>query len=562
MPSESEIFSLPNAPAPLHIAYITHKAQAIGDSVVAHLTRLHQVQLPDEFIACCAQLDQQRRAITAQYDSPDSDPQLFADYCHILSSVTRDIDVSAANLPIQWGSKTISDVNFEVCCLGYNVCVGICRSLATTPLSDQVSLQRFITRAQIAKAIIGRVAECHDESYSVLPIASVRQLTSTIDAFYFHATVGTVLLKNPKSFALLAKVAMATSNKYTECSLHEYARYFRIFALVKMAEDCFAKGQYGNGVGYGNAAFALVPSAKPKKGEVSVKKLSAPLLTPFKALFDQNKKDNDKLYFERVPAPGELPEIPLPKLQCAPKYSWESSIVVPDFRAKVATTSSDEVQKRYDNIQSEASKALADIDRALAQFPEAALAGLERAHADLAVAKGEALNLIAAVEGRIAANHPYVYQRCPDAFQCLCAQKEYVAASANADGYYESEYVKLSGIMQGMKAAQQFLAGAKSNIAAIANEAEQLFSNTVTSLGDNTDPQSIVAVSTRATNDFGALAARLNGVFATLSPDQFASVHPQTFDASAQTILAAFEKGTQCYTQIKSNLLSIQSKIQ
>lgn len=565
MPGEQNIFTLVNVPELKYYQYLLRKSINIGDNIISYIKKTHQIQIPDSFIACCSQLDQIRNIIISEYQIPDNEMQLYADYCKILTGVTKDINMSDANIKIKWGNTVLSNVNFEICCMGYNVCVGICNSLSKISFNDQSSLQKFIEKTQIAKAIVNKVIECYDESYNIMPIQNIRMLSSIIDAFYLHSAVGKVLLTNPKGYALLAKVSKGAADKYAECQMNDYSIYFRILSNVKMAEDCFAKSEFGNGIAFGSLAFSLVPNTKPKRGETDIKKFTSPILVPFKVTFDQNKKDNERIYFDRVPPLSELPEIVPSKLQCTPKYNWESNINVPELHSQVTNTSFDEIQMKFDNIKNESSKALADIEDSLRLYPEQIINQIEQEHTNLSTARNNSYNLINIVENKINQNQQILNQMYPEAYQHLNLQKYYLDESSKADNYYEGEYNKLLNSIQPLREAYQSLTESKNGILSVLNESQQIYDEAMNAVQQQANPQSIVSISTKASNDFTSLAGRLNSIFSFLGKqnnDMHSFQIPQSFGDDSQKVNNAFNEGSRCYNLILRNLQKMQSKFE
>ncbi|KAH0790941.1 hydrogenosomal membrane protein 31 precursor [Histomonas meleagridis] len=468
------------------------------------------ITIPDTFIQSCNRLEQLRTYFSAK-DGITENVSAFAEYNHLLHSLTKEIDMQAAEISFKW-EKGTGGIDFEICCMGCNISNRLLSSASQVAISESSTLASFIDKVTTARGIMNKILEIYDPSYApTLKEDFVHSISSYIDAFYAHATVFAILLKPSVKYSLIAKTAKAASEKYKNCSQIAHSIFFDVLAHICMSENCFENLEYGKGVAYGAKARQLIPSTLSRKDKKSIQKLIDPILNLFKPKFEQYERDNAQIYLD--PIPKELEEIPPYSSQCPGKFNWDVSSQVSPIQDSISGSSAEKVNKKLESIRMQANKCICDIDSFLMHSPVTFTSEVAGLTSQIATVRGEVMQIYQFIEGKLRTNAQQIQNNYPDANEHFGTLASLLNQAKNADHSFDQQINVINEATKQFQSAPQQLNSAKNEIQTLVNNAQQIFNNAMMAVHNNASAQAAASVSAKACSDLDGVMSSLDPIF-------------------------------------------------
>ncbi|KAH0794601.1 hypothetical protein GPJ56_001626 [Histomonas meleagridis] len=556
--TEEAVFRI--APLPTYAPkYMTTKAITVGKNVVDYIKKSMGVTVPEAFIQSCDQLDQLRITFSSKYETIEN-VAAFADYNHLLRSVTKDVNLEEAKISFKW-DKGSGGVDFEICCMGCNIVNGLLASASQISLSELAGLQPFVSKIVTARGIMNKLLEMYDPSFApTLKEDYINNISCYIDAFYAHATVATIALKSPTKYVLYSRVAKAASEKYQLCSQIPYSIYFDVLANVRMSENCIEGSEYGKAIAYGTKAQQLIPSTLSSKEKKTAQKLVDTIFAPFRAKFDQCERDNTQLYLD--PIPKELDEIQPAANQCPPKFNWESTAQVSPIQDSISGSSNERINQKFENIKSQTTNCMRDIDAFLAQSPATFTRDISEIQHQMATVRNEVQQIARLVEDKLRVDHQRIQQGYPNAYTHYNTLAPLLGEAVSIDQIYEQEINRINEVTKRFEGAPQRLNSAKNDIQLQITHAQQIFDDAMGALQNESNAQAIMSIAAKACNDLDGVMSALNPIF------DFVQGFSCDLQRAAEecpkmgAVVEGLKGGVVCYERLRSNFSKMVGKIE
>ncbi|OHT09929.1 hypothetical protein TRFO_21014 [Tritrichomonas foetus] len=451
--------NLPCIPSP-RFAYIESAAYSPGKVILNYVTqKLKQSNLPPDFKQNCDELNTIRDQLLNQRELPEENRHLFADYVNLLTTLTKDIDLSktGANMNFIWDGKINHSIDFEICCMGFNVVVGLLTQASKINFRNHKNLETVANCLNMAKAISNRIFELYrDDFQSVRPNNTSKsgkprpliisrenflKLNKFIDACWTHATIYSCYIKK-KPVNLFARLSFLLSTQYSELSqkFQEISQFFEILAYMKMYEFSIGNKVYGEAIAYGrNAVKYNQPSKNKKKGDIIPSHLES-LLEGFQERLDKTIDENSRLYYDTPPKSIEVPA--MKPLTFAGKYDWSGQISTENLRNSTKESLNDAVEKMMEKLQDEIVDAINDLSSAIALYPAKLVKTVENLHIDLDRKRDSTHELLELIKNLIHTNPSGVQRNVPNAKSLYDGYKLSSDMTLKTDQTFESQYEK------------------------------------------------------------------------------------------------------------------------
>ncbi|OHS94673.1 hypothetical protein TRFO_39169 [Tritrichomonas foetus] len=567
MTEEDLPIQLPQIPE-VPFSYLTTGVLPVGQRLVHYIESVLRAKVPDDYRVNCERLDEIREQLRNQHGLQDEQLHLYADYVTLITGLTQDFDISesGAKVQFQWEKTKLNLVDFDVCCMGYNVVVGLLKIASRISLNSDSNLRTMINAINPARAICNKILELHREDFSsAVAHDKIIALSGFLEAFWVHATICMSIFAH-KNALLVAKLAKLLSTLYAKTSpaMNDLALYFNVLASIKMSENSMANKEYGIAIAYGNQAISLVPQPANKKAKQSpAAAILAPLVDPFRPKLETTIDDNRRIYFEAVPSVEEVPACKAPPF--AGKYKWESDFQVEPYNSTVSINVKENITKRHENFIEQIQNASADIAEARSLVPEQLENEMHQMISDLYAKRTLCREKTEAIANILGQRAQVISQRYPNAFGQFNQLRPIVDQAAQTDLFFETQYGKAKSLLQSMKDHSAILAQSQDTMNILAKQAQDAATEAIEA-SKSTDMTSVLKANTKFTTTFDQIAAQLNPLFvqirnSTTAIRAEAERNVKPYQAEIQTVRGGFGQGIQCYTNLLQQLTNLQNQI-
>ena len=539
----------------------------VGARLYHYLKEKAKMNPPPEFKDNCDALDALRERLRNTGELPLDSIDQVTDYFHLLTTLLTGIDCTeqAAGLQFAWNHAVYYTIDFEICCMSYNLAIGLLNSCSRyTPKGD--SLKTLVATIKMAKDLIDKCQQHFQEDFDrALHSSTIEDIQLFIKAIYFQAQTS-VILTQPKLKKLIPGAAMLASISFskTHPPTAAYARYYRLAAIMYDAEVSYSATKYGLAVCYTRKAKEDFPNAKElKKIEEPFKKLYPLMNEAFKPLGDKYEDDNANIFIEPI---GDFDEIPACKeTPIKGSVNWDNFITpCSPFETTINDSFEAKINSRLDNFKTEANRALKDIDDTLATLPQAASQAAHQKHEEMIRLRNEANNISQQVSTVLGIKSGAVSQRCPQIFQQFNQLKASLIKGSETDVHYETILAQCDSLSDGVNVKGSKLIECKDEINQILRQADIAAENARQSAGGGMT--SVIEASQQMSAAFDQLANQMNPLFGkTLSlVREVKEDVPKANDQYLSQVNQAehgFDLACQFYTKVIQSLNNIMTTI-
>ena len=209
-----------------------------GQILITYVTNVMQVALPPDFKKNCQLLDQIREELRNYQELPQDSYSTVSDYIHLLKILTSGFDLSerpSFSLNFQWGVLTKNEIDFEICCLCYNLCIGLLNS-CTKLIPSDFTLKQLVQQIKAAKSLIDECREHHKDQYrKTISSNDLIDIDIYIAAVFYQIQHGVFIAT--KKTKILPKSSYFVSQQFKKAKIQpeDYAKYYDAVTSVYYA---------------------------------------------------------------------------------------------------------------------------------------------------------------------------------------------------------------------------------------------------------------------------------------------------------------------------------------
>ena len=455
---------------------LTSQSFPVGARLSHFIQTKLQISVPPDFKDNCDALDATREQLRNTGELPPDRVEVVADYIHLLTTLTSGFDISeqGAGLQFIWNGVSMYNVDFEICCLTYNLCVGLlnkCQRL--DPVG--AGLKDLVATIKAAKSLADKCEEHYSEDFSsCLTSSTIGAIQLYVTAVFYQSQASVLITANKRKLLGGAiKLASTAFNKIRP-EIPEYVKYYNIASLMFRAEAFHTAQEYGNCVGDIRLVMKEIPqdSKVLKKMNEPFKSLYPKLLADFKPINERWERENAKIYFE--PIPKEIDEVaPMKANPVIGSINWDKFITpVTPFESTITDTFEGKINERLTNFTTEAGRAMKDIEDSLALLPKHLSMEADAKHNQMMAARNQANNLAQQISTIMGIKSAQISTRCPQLFQQFNSSRAALQKAAETDLYYETQLAKSESLADSLNSKGEKLEDLKTQINQIIRLAE------------------------------------------------------------------------------------------
>ena len=538
----------------------------VGGRLMHFIEKKMKFRATPDFKDNCDALDAIREQLRNTCELPLERTEQVSDYFHLLTTLLSGFDLTeqAAGIQFIWNNVSLYNIDFEICCMSYNLCLGLLNSCTRYQLKPP-SLNSLVPTIMAAKSLIDKCQEHYQNDFApALQSSTIDDVQLFITALYYQAQAS-VYQANEKGKKLAPQYFILASNAFekTKPALSEYAKYYRIVAYMYRADVTYNLQDYGTSVACTREARKTIPTDNKvlKKMQEPFKQLYPELNNAFKPYGDKYVHENESIYFEPVPDFDKY-EIPPAKAQpIKTNIDWGKFITpCSPFESTVSDSIDSKINDKLNNFKTEASRAIKDIEESLALLPNSAASDATEKYNELLRLRDEANNLSQQVSTVMGLKSNQISQRCPMLFQQFNQMKAALSQAAESDAYYETMLAKSQSLNDGLIHKGKQLEEKKDQINQILRQADIAAEEARKNSGSGMSAALEADQTMKAS--FDALANQLNPIF----KDTIKLVREVKAEAAGTTeqytkdMEAAkngFGQAINCYTKLISNFNAI-----
>jgi hypothetical protein len=517
-----------------------------------------QVTIPPDFKDNCDTLDAIREQLRNTGELPPDRHELVSDYIHLLTTLTSGFDLSeqGAGLQFIWNGLSLYNIDFEICCLTFNLCVGLlnkCQRLEPTG----TGLKELVATIKAAKSLIDKCEEHFSEDFSrSLTSSTISEVQLYVTAVFYQSQASVLIAANKRKLLAGGVKLAAVSFSKLHPEAPEYVKYYNIAAQLFRAEAYHTVQEYGNCIGDIRNVMKQIPQEPKvlKKMAEPFKTLYTKLLADFKPINEKWERENAKIYFE--PIPKEIDDVaPMKANQVIGSFNWDKFITpVTPFESTINDSFEEKINERLNNFQTEASRALKDIDETIALLPKQLSMEAEAKHKKMMEIRNQANNIVQQISTIMNIKASQISQRCPQLFQQFNQSRSALQKAAETDLYYETQLAKSESLVDSLNVMGAKLEDLKCQITQIIRSAEIAAEEARKSTGMTATLQAMQTF--KATLD--DLAKQLNPIFAETvktvkEVKNNAETSMQQFSADIASASKGFDNANAFYTKLVNN---------
>jgi hypothetical protein len=535
---------LPSIPRPPFEPIPTRNC-VIGGRVLHHVLQNLSINDP-AFKALCDHCDQLREQIRTTVELPLERAPTFCEYVTTAKKLTAGLDLSNRGIGvcIAYNKTTLNDRDFDICCLGFNVGVGLLRGLSRVSVGSEKCIPEVTGLVKYARAVCDRVLELYrDDFRAVLTREMVQNLSGYVNAAFGYALVLLAFFK--QEYGKVAKLAVSTARLYAGLAPPQtgIATFLTVFAD---AEYCRALGQdpetIGEAISYGRNAIERLKGlpAKFDKGDLAIIRK---LVDGLKPELEQLEGRNRIIYFKSIPKYSEVPAAQLPPLK--PADVWAVGGEVMSVEELVKQRADGVIMARITAVAAAADPLLAAADKKLAEVPKAEIQELAQLVSTLFSQRTLARQLGEEVE-RVLRTNPSGVSKSPEIGTQAQELRRVMDQGAATDLHFETNYAKAKSTMDEVEKVAARIVAAREALTAARGKFDSARRG---SAG--------VADLDAAQNQADSAIAELNVALCEI--DTELATKRQDFLATAEQLRTGFTRGIAFYEKVAARYEKIRS---
>jgi hypothetical protein len=455
----------PSAPPP-PFEVIPSQNCPVGSRVIWFAQKTCQIS--PRFKADCERVDVLREQVRNSAQLTLDTVPLLAEYTGLLAKITSGLNLTNQGVGVNfiWRQKACrSEIDFDICCLGFNVSLGLLTAASRLVFNSDGVAQEYNNHIKHARTVCDRVLQVYREDFREgITREAIEALSNYVNAYFLYGLAAFSSLRQPKGL-MTAKIAKTAANAFPALAppQNEAPLFLLIFADVTYSRGENAAGNYGSAVSFGKNAFVRYQQL-PKKINPVYQVPSKQLLDGFKSEFDELVRRNTKIFFSPVPEYSDVPASKAPPCPVIEEF-WNIAAQAEDLLESSKETMRQELDETVAAIERGNGKAVAEIDAAIPAFPAAVAKELEEMVATLYSQRTLAYQLRDEISRTAGARPEAVFRRMPDLSQRLSQWANALAQAANVDLSYETMYGKAKSSVAPMEKCYQDLLQAKAAFA-------------------------------------------------------------------------------------------------
>lgn len=546
----------------------------VGSRIIYWLNK--QVEkIPESLQKACNNCDRLREQIRNCEELTIDRISTFVDYFNLVTCITTGIDItkSGADIIFSWNNVKMYDVDFEVCCLAYNVIVGLLSQTSEHPLTAVDGVKTITGLLQTANFVFGKLKSLYRDDFAgAIPRDALTKIGNYIESYYCYVTLAVALVKDAKKL-LIAKTAKTALTKFERCldPCPAHIQFLNFLSLVFMAHACYDTQTYAKGLAYGRKAMAIGAETKKQKlrgATAEMKEAVAAIgtmmdtFTPFMENFETENKD---LYF--VIVPQEVEDIPLLKTLVVPEgsYTWNTDMELPTVSGSLRNSLLESIDSRLSNIRSESERAGSDIEASLAIYPTEINTEMQQMISELYAQRNLARNLADEISKILGLKSQEISRYAPEVFEQFQKIRTGMVTAEKTDLYFETQYGKAISSITGMDGTRQALIQFREQMDQIRRTAEIATEEAVRA-AESDIIATILEAHSKHSVAFEQIAQQMNGLFRDISArvkemKDAGEKNIAHYTAECQSAKAGLTNGMNWYKQVIRLLTSIKEKI-
>jgi len=205
-----------------------------------------------ELIGICNELDALKRSLIVFRNYKPEDGKKFGKYFGIMSSLLDCVDIGQLPSSFQFecnGAKS-SKVNFELCCLGYNVILGLMKTAASHTHFVKTALTEINECILIANTILCTIRPLIDTAIeNLLSKNNIESISRILYASFIHFQVIVFSLSGQPDFKK-AEICELAALMYSQTSppFQDFSGYFKLLSYGYLAKGLANESLIGQAI--------------------------------------------------------------------------------------------------------------------------------------------------------------------------------------------------------------------------------------------------------------------------------------------------------------------------
>jgi hypothetical protein len=254
-----------------------------------------------DFVAACERVESLREQLLTSETATD-----FAEYVSLLSSVTEDIDLTQAGASVDfvWRGKGLANPDFDTCCLGHNVCIGVLTAASRLKLqTDEIVTGEYVTLVKTARTVATRCLEIFRDDFKAgVSRATLQNLSNFINGCFVYAIAAHSSFVKPRD-AITARLARAAATSLRGQNVQYFLWLYADVVIARAEADA---GNWGAAIAAGRMAFERFDKL-PMMATEEID-FSRAVIVQFRPELVEAERRNKKVYMQTIPVYKEPPE--------------------------------------------------------------------------------------------------------------------------------------------------------------------------------------------------------------------------------------------------------------
>lgn len=551
---------------------IPSQSAPIGSRIMYYLTNKVKAQVPEEFKDNCTLLDNLREQLRTMTEMTIDSLKTLVDYNKLLTTLLDGLDYSEAGvgLTLSWNKVVQQNPDFDITCFCWNCSLLLLKYAMHLNINTN-DVEIIIKVLKNIKGLIDKMLELHKTTFeAAISEKMIHALSSYLSAYVVHAQFGLVIVKNQRK-TLIGKVSKLAANEYRSVvpPKADIAQYFDLMALIYTYQGLAADQSYGKAL----SLARKIPTFFPEK-EKDLKKLIStnpffkdwilPLRTRYASEIKKHETDNASIYHDTVPTFEDI--VPLKKQQIESSLSWESTLQVCGLKDSISDKLKVSIDERIEVFQDKVSKAIADLDIAIALYPAAKAQEMHEMVTQLYAKRTLVLTTSDSLSKIIGQRMQAISAKNPQAINRFNNLRRAIDQATQTDLFFETNLGKASSLITNMKTIKENLEGLKTQILTIQSQTK-LIVKEVEDTAEQTSLDTILASTTAINNKLDDLVKQINPIFAQVSSGiesmkQEADKNVPPYTSETETVKSGFTQGITCYDKVQAQLNQINDQVQ
>jgi hypothetical protein len=545
--SEAAVPSFPPFPK-IPFEQIPSRNCPVGGRVLHHGVQTLG-SIGSELKTLCDRCDSLREQIRTTAELPLSLVPTFGEYVVLATKLTEGLNLSTSGIGvlISYRNTTLANLEFDFCCLGFNVVVGLLKSLARVSLNTSACIPEVTGVVKYSRTICDRVRELYREDFrAVLTRDMVTNLSMYVNAWFGYTLVLVAFFKGQLGNS--AKVANVISRSFASLIPPQpgFATFLSIYADIQYFRQ-LARGEideYGVALSYGRNAVERFKSL-PSKFDAGLLQAIRQFIESFKVELEQLERNNRMIYCKIVPKYSEIPATQIPQLP--PLDIWKSPTTILSINDILRQKIENALNQRVTVLRSAADQAICGADACIQTVPTDRIAELMT----LVSALNSLRTLAQRNRNEVAAFPPGTFDGHPQTAKEVQNLNSAMSQGVAADERYEMQYAKAKSSIEKIEQLAARITDLKARIVQERPNFEKAAQGAREGKKDKETEVDIVGQSIEATvAHLNAAVAQINTEFATKL---------QHYLAETEAVKLGFGKGIDFWRKISIRYESLRN---